>query len=488
MFSVGLAGFLHESNTFSSKITTRADFEANCLVYDDLVIERWRDSHHELGGFLEGIKRNIFRPQPLVAAMATPGGPVEHAFVDEWIDAVCSRFILRDTAGLLLALHGALVTTEVPSGDTYILEKLRAALGPEFPIICTLDFHGNCTAKMVEAANGVFFYQTNPHTDMRAKGLEATSFLSLYTCGNIAPVCAFRKPSLLIPINHQNTSREPWLRMLNVARVLEQQPGMLSVSLAAGFPYADVPDMGPSIVAYSDNKPKLAEQAADIMVRFLDESRPQFTISLPGPREAVTRAREASRAPVVLVDYGDNVGGGAPGDGTFLLQELLDQNASGAVMVLADPEAARTCVQAGIGATVNMHVGGKTDQRHGAPVAITGRVRSLHDGQWVETAARHGGVRYNDQGLTAVLAWGDGNLLCLTTRKYPPFSLGQITSLGIDPSKQRILVVKAAIAYRAAYEPIAAEIIEVDTPGLTAVNPRQFEYKHIRRPLWPLDE
>jgi microcystin degradation protein MlrC len=136
---------------------------------------------------------------------------------------------------------------------------------------------------------------------------------------------------------------------------------------------------------------------------------------------------------------------------------------------------------------VTLTVGGKVDRCHGDPVTLSGRVRVLHDGTYVEPEVRHGGKRLNHMGTTALVETAGRNLLVLTTLRHPPFSLGQLTCLGIQPKRQRLLVVKAAIAYRAAYVPVADTVIPVDTPGLTAVNPARFEYRHIRRPLYPLE-
>jgi microcystin degradation protein MlrC len=150
------------------------------------------------------------------------------------------------------------------------------------------------------------------------------------------------------------------------------------------------------------------------------------------------------------------------------------------------PDEVSQCAAAGIGQEIKLIVGGKVDRLHGDPVPVTGRVKLLHDGTYIESAIRHGGKRVNHMGPTAILELPGPNLLVLNSLRHPPFSLGQLTCLGIQPERQHILVVKAAIAYKAAYLPIAGTIIEVDTPGLTAVNPDRFEYRHIRRPLYPL--
>jgi microcystin degradation protein MlrC len=268
---------------------------------------------------------------------------------------------------------------------------------------------------------------------------------------------------------------------------LEQSPGILAASLLPGFPYADVPQMGPSVLVVSDGDTDLARREADRLAGALWEARHRLTTRLPDAATAVARALRADRLPVVLVDTGDNVGGGSAADGTVILSELLRQGATGSVVCLYAPDEVARCAEAGAGAEVRLTVGGKVDRRHGNPVVVSGRVRLLHDGTYVEEQVRHGGKRVNHMGPTALLEMPGNNLLVLTSLRHPPFSLGPLTCLGIEPAKQRILVVKAAIAYKAAYGPIAGTILPVDTPGLTAVNPERFTYRNVRRPLFPLD-
>jgi microcystin degradation protein MlrC len=305
--------------------------------------------------------------------------------------------------------------------------------------------------------------------------------------GEVRPRPALAKPPLLVNIMVHDTSREPLQAFLAEARDLERRPGILAVSLLPGFAYADVPQMGPSVVVVADGDAGLARRKADALAARLWEARDRLVAALPDAPTAVTRALAADRLPVVLVDTGDNVGGGSAGDGTVLLAELLRQGATDAVVCLYAPDEARQCAAAGVGRELSLTVGGKVDRLHGDPVAVTGRVRLLHDGTYVEPEVRHGGRRVNHMGQTAAVETAGRNLLVLNSLRHPPFSLGQLTCLGIRPERQRVLVVKAAIAYRAAYEPIAGTIVEVDTPGLTAVNPRRFTYRHVRRPLYPLD-
>jgi microcystin degradation protein MlrC len=304
----------------------------------------------------------------------------------------------------------------------------------------------------------------------------------------VHPVMALAKPPLIVNIMTHDTSCEPLLPLMAEARALEEtQPGILAVSLLPGFAYADVRQMGPSVVVVADGDTPLARHTADRLADRLWLSREKLSAKLPDAATAVALALNASSGPVVLVDTGDNVGGGSSADGTVILAEMLRQGATDGVVCLYAPNEVRQCAAAGVGQEVHLIVGGKVDRLHGEAVPVSGRVRVLHDGTYSEYQVRHGGKRINHMGLTALVEIQGRNLLVLTSQRHPPFSLGQLTCLGIRPQMQRILVVKAAIAYKAAYAPIAGTIIEVDTPGLTAVNPERFTYRHMRRPMFPLD-
>jgi microcystin degradation protein MlrC len=380
-----------------------------------------------------------------------------------------------------------MVTAQHPDADGEVLHQLRNVLGPNVPIIATLDFHANVSIHMVESADALIGYQTYPHVDQRQCGLAAAAMIIRQLRDEIRPAMALVKPPLIINLLGQETEREPMRSLMERARRSEQEPGMLSVSVMAGFPYADVYEMGPAIIAVSDGDRSRAQAVAEDLEERMWNCRGAIFVPCLGPSEAVTRALASKREPVVLVDLGDNVGGGSAGDGTVLLEELIRRDVEGAVIVLYDPAAVAEACRAGLGGEFEGFVGGKTDRWHGEPVLLRGTVGCLHGGAWVEDEPRHGGHRHNDQGPTAVIETRTGTLVVLDSLRTPPFSLGQLTSLGIDPASRSILVLKAAVAYKAAYAPIAAEVIEVDTPGLTAIDPARFTYQHRRRPLFPLD-
>jgi microcystin degradation protein MlrC len=484
---IAIAGFMHESNTFNPLRTDRAAFEAQSLTFGRDLLDEWRDAPHEVGGFIKSAKSEGYEPVPLVMAWATPSGPVADNVFNEIISHIIEKVRREKPDGLLLALHGAMVADSYLDADSEIVLRLRKAFGPAFPMAVTLDLHGNLSQRLIDNSDLAVAYRTCPHVDQLECGQRAARLLVRLIRGEIQPYMALTKPPFILNIMAHDTSTEPLRSFMQSARDLEQRSGILAVSLLPGFAYADVPQMGPSVVVIADRDEELAKREANNLADLLWEARHQFVAKLPDAAAAVAQALKAERLPVVLVDTGDNVGGGSVGDGTILLQELLRQGATESVVCLYAPDEVALCVAAGAANSVNLTVGGKVDRLHGDPIEVTGRVRLLHNGTYVEPEVRHGGRRVNHMGTTALVELPGRNLLVLTTQRHPPFSLGQLTCLGIEPRRLRILVVKAAIAYKAAYAPIAGTILEVDTPGLTAVNPARFNYQHIRRPLFPLE-
>jgi len=483
---VGIAGFIHESNSFSVIPTTLSDFQ---VWEGQAIIDDFAHTFHEIAGFIAGASEFGYELCPLVVANATPAGPLTAATYETLVDKLLVALKKAPALdGLLLALHGAMVAEGFPHADAETVHRVREALGKNFPLVVTHDYHANVSEELVADADALLIYKTNPHIDQRERGLQAASILARTICREVKPVMAIAKPEVLFNIVFHNTSRPPMKPLMQAAIETEKKPGILACSIAAGYQYADVPAMGPSIVVVADDDPELAQQEASRLGQMMWDIRDQLIPHIPDPATAVQRAMTSKRAPVALFDLGDNIGGGSSGDGTVLLKELIDQQADGWVVTIYDPEAANACAQSGIGNTVSLQVGGKTDDMHGPTLSITGKVRTLHDGTFEETERRHGGRRYFNQGLTAVLEVGKttskrGGLLVLNSRRTSPNSIHQITCVGIQPQQQRILVVKGAVAPRAAYEPVCAEIIEVDTPGATAVNRSPNEYHHARKTL-----
>jgi microcystin degradation protein MlrC len=486
---IAIGGLMHESNTFAAARTEVAAFEAGGLEAGPGIYARWGEAHHEVGGFFEAATKYGFEAVPTLMGVATPAGPLTAAAYRELTERLLAAIA---GAGLvdavLLALHGAMAAEGEADGDGALIERVRDLIGRDRPLVVSLDYHANVSPRMAAASDALVAYRTYPHIDQRQCGLRAAALAVQAAAGRIRPTQALSKPPLLINILAQETSLEPLRSLMNELDTLGLGRNHLDASILAGFPYADVAAAGPACVVVTDNAPALASETAERLAARIWDVRHALVATPPGPAEAVARALAAGddETPVVLVDLGDNVGGGSAADSTVLIHELIRQGATRAIVVLHDPEAVLACAAAGIGQTVTLDAGGKND-RNAPPLPLRGRVHCLHDGRYVEDLPRHGGNRINDQGLTAVVETSEQNMVVLNSRRHPPFSLGQLTSLGLDPRAARVLVVKAAVAYKAAYGPIAGTIIPVDTPGLTAVNPARYTYHKIRRPILPLD-
>ena len=373
-------------------------------------------AQHEIGGFIQGATAYGYTAYPMVMTSAIPAGRV----TDDAFDRLTGMLIQHLKAapkheGLLLALHGAMVVESYPDGDGEVLRRLRDAFGQDFPIVVTLDQHANVSEQIVAESTALVIYKTTPHIDQRQRGLQAAELMMQILQKGVTPTQALAKPPMLLNILYHTTNVPPMEPILTAAKQLEAHPNVLVTNVALGYPYADVHEAGPSFVVVTDNDPQLAQKEADRLSDMLWNARGQLTLDLPDAAQAVQQAIQSERHPVILVEMGDNIGGGSPGDGTFILAELVRQEASGYVVVVYDPEAVQSCIQAGVGNSVSLQVGGKADNLHGDPVSIQGNVRLIHDGRYEETQPRHGGQRYHDQGLTVVVAVGD-SLVVLTSR------------------------------------------------------------------------
>lgn len=484
---IGIANFTHESNTFAAAPTPLDAFH---IYRGQAVIDHYAPTFHEVAGYIAGAEEYDFELAPLFSANATPGGTLtSHAYetlVGELLDSIRAAMPLD---GLLLALHGAMVAEGFPQADGETVRRVRELVGPDFPLVVTHDYHGNVPPALVENATGLIIYKTCPHIDQRERGIEAAELVARTIRRQVKPVSAIVKPPVVFNIAFHNTSSGPMKPLMDAAIALEKQPGILSVSIAAGYQYADVPWMGPSIVVIADGDAALAQREAERLGQMMWESREQLVPRIPKAAEAVAMAMSSSAWPVSLFELGDNVGGGSAGDATIILEELLRQKADGWVVTLYDPESVQQCVAAGIGGQVTVRTGGKLDTQHGPTLTISGRVRTMHDGTYEETERRHGGARYGDQGLSVVVevnrsAPGKGGLLILNSQRVAPMSIHQITCMGIQPQQQKILVAKGAVAPRAAYEPVSTRIIEVDTAGATSISRPPQEFVQARKNLY----
>jgi microcystin degradation protein MlrC len=484
---VGIIAFLHESNTFIEEPTGLERFREDTLLTGEPVRERFVAAHHEVGGFFEGLASADIEAVPLLAARALPYGTIPRETYDLIVEMMLGELDRAgDLDGLLVAPHGATVSEAERDADGHWLGLLRERVGPDVPVIATLDLHANLTPLMVDATTAIVAYGNNPHTDQRQRGLEAATLMARTLRREIRVTQAAAFPPIAINIESQLTSEPPCLPLFQEARRLAELPGVLSTSILLGFPYADVPEMGSSVLVATENDLPLAKRLAGELAGYLWERREKFTGNFTPVAAALDRA-VTLEGPICLLDMGDNVGGGSPGDGTFLAGAIQARKLRGAFVCLYDPESVLKAERAGVGARVHLDAGGKTDARHGAPVKDDFTVVGLHDGKFEEPEARHGGFTSFDQGRTAIVRSDPGLTLMLTSRRAFPVSLRQLSSCGLDPKHFHLLVAKGVQAPVAAYEPVCRHLIRVDTPGITRADMKQLEYVHRRRPMFPFE-
>lgn len=475
---VVVAGLWHETNTFASGRTTVEDFRAWQYAEGADVVTEHLAVRDEVGGFLAALADAGAEPLPALYAAAVPSGTVTREAYDELAERLLAR--VDPTAdGALLALHGAMAVDGLDDPEAVLVEAVRGRLPAGAPVVVTLDFHANISERLFASADVLLGYDTYPHVDPYDRAVEAARLLLEVLETGVRPAAAFRKLPLLIAPPAQATDQPPMSQVLGRVLDWEAQPGVRTVTFSGGFAYADVPWAGCAVAAYADTD-ALAAQVADDVAALALSLQPQFEVPVVPVELAVAEALAAPDGPTVLVDAADNIGGGSPGDGTVVLRELLRQGARGAVVTVVDPEAVAAAVAAGVGGRVRMPVGGRTDSHHGEPVEVDAVVATLTDGSYVHTGSYMTG-QVADMGRTAVLHAG-GTEVVVYERRMMPFDAAQLRSLGIEPSERHVLVVKSAVAWRAAYGEMARRSIIVDTPGVCASDLTTLAYTRAPQP------
>ena len=487
---IALAGILHETHTFAPSRTDLAAFSQQNLSEGDAVLRRMRDTPTSMGGAIEGLAQAGYQPAPLLYAAAIPSGPVTRDAYDTLVADLLDRLqAAMPVDGVLLSLHGAMVAEGQDDCEGDILRRIRALVGPACPIVSTLDMHGNVSPAMVANADALVAFDQNPHLDTYERGLEAASILRRILDDGLRTTAALAHPPMLLSALTTWTAKPPLRPMHDRAQEMELDPRVINVSVMGGFAYADTPFSGVSAIVTTTGDRDLAQTYANELAHIAWSHREAGAYTGVPVDEAVRKAMAAPKGPVVLADVGDNIGGGSPGDGTVLLRALLEAGAQDAALIITDPQAVAQSIAAGVGANVEMAVGGKSDTWHGEPVWVSGRVERLTDGRYAIEGKDHFAQLYGrevNMGRCAVLRCAGARVL-LNEIKTPPGDLAQWRSQGIEPESQRILVAKSAVAFRGSYAPIAAEVYEVDTPGLCASNLGRFPYGKLRRPSFPLD-
>ena len=495
---IACLGMMHETNTFQSVPTTYEAFENFELLRGDEITAQHATANSTVAGFFEGAGRFEFDLVPLIHAFTGPTGTVtKDAFdriVGEMIDSLRSS---GPFDGVLLGQHGAAVSEEYPDMDGEIARRVREVVGADTPVVMCLDLHSNITRVMIDNVDATVVYRTNPHLDPKPRAVEASEILVRTIRGEAKPVQWIEQLPMVINISKQATELEPMKSVMDDVRSVIERPGILSASCGQGYPYADVVEMGVSFVVVADGDLEAARDAAEWLAARTWANRALFGNDTPTPTEAIAAAMSApvGEGPTVVMDMGDNVGGGGSADSTHLLAEAQRQGAGELLMSLFDPEAVQECVAAGPGAEITLKVGGKTDDMHGQPIEVTGRVRAITDGRFEEPTPIHGGFRFFDYGPTVALdlsptnGLAEGNTLLLhTERGVGNMTRQQMYSAGIFPENYRVVIAKGVVSPRAAYEPIAREIVLADTPGVSSADLDSFTFTQRRKSLYPFEE
>jgi microcystin degradation protein MlrC len=476
----------HETNVLSNIATDLAEFSKRRLLYGDQLFEQFEGTKTPAGGIIEGCRRHGFELIPTVFASATPSGTITADAFDTILSDILARLQqITDIDAVVLHLHGAGVSDNYPDIEGKVLQEIRNIVGAK-PLVSTFDFHANYTERMVRHADLLIGYDTYPHVDGYERGVEAIDLTARLLDGSLKPTKAFKQPPMLPALQAQFTGRDPMQNVIQEAHQMEAMPEVETITVAAGFPWSDIPEAGMSFIVTTHDNQALADQLAQSLHDMVWHLRRDFLVRPIPVREALRYVKTAVSAPIILADIGDNPGGGGPQDGTYVLEAILAEGLEGGILAMIwDPAAAQNAIDAGEGRLVEINLGGHTDDLHGQPLNVRARVKSLADGTFVNDGPMGAGAE-SDMGPTAVLEIG-GNDVIVTSKRLQPLDLQVYKSLGINPQSKRFIVVKSSVHYRAAHEPIAAEVIELDTPGLTSPRLAGFGFKNIRRPIFPLD-
>jgi len=491
---IAALGFHHETNTFQSVKTDYDSFADYEFLRGSQIADRHATSKFTLAGYFQSAQKFEFDLVPLLWAFTGPTGTI----TKDAFDRIATEMIdmLKENGpwdGVLLAQHGAAVSDEYPDMDGEISRRVREVVGLETPVVMTLDLHSNITQDQVDNTDAIVAFRTNPHLDPVERAVEASDILVKTIRGEVRPVQHLVQVPMIINIVKQPTSFGPMKEIMDEVDEVLEKPGVLSASCGQGFPYADVDQMGVSFLVVTDGDAELAEKQANWLARRAWDRRAELQNDSPSIEEAISSAMNAPSddRPTAIMDVGDNVGGGGTADSTHLLAEAIRQGLKGEqslLLSLFDPSAVQACVSAGVGSTVTLKVGAGTDHLHGEPVEVTGHVRAITDGKFEEPKPIHGGFRFFDYGPSVALDTEDGHTIALhTVRGIGNMSREQYYFMGIFPEKYRVIICKGTVSPRAAYEPIAREIIMADSQGVTSANMSSFSYEHRRKPLYPFE-
>ena len=483
---VALLGIYHESNTFVPKATIITDFENGHYLTGEAIRNEYQHAHHEIGGMIEVMDSEGIEVIPVLFAEATPGGALSANTYEGILNNMMERLekVLPVDACLVVP-HGAGVSENYPDMDGHWLSLIRQKLGDSIPIVGTLDLHANVSQLMVDSTNALVAYKENPHVDMRQRGVEAANILAGLLKGKTQPVQVLVQVPLAISIEQQLTANEPCISLYAYARELAKESGILSLSIQHGFPYADVYEMGTSIIVVADADRDKALSVAKKLEAYILERKDTF-VGHKNDIDSALKQIDTSEKPVLLLDMGDNVGGGGPANNCCILEAFEKSKQHKYFVCIYDPEAVEEASLHQVGDVFDLQVTG-TGKEGLKTLNLHVKLLRVTDGAFQESNPRHGGQINFRMGKTVVLATDEGSEIMLTSLRVMPFSLQQLISQGVIPSNFDAIVAKGVNAPIAAYSPVCPTIIQVNTPGVTQADMTLFNFKHRRKPLFPFE-
>ena len=488
-YKILTAECLHETNTFS-RIKTDAQAFRNCyfLTGSDAIAERG-EQNTQLAGFLDIGSKYGWQIDHVLSAAAGPSGKVSSAAFDWLADPIVTAARDQQYDGILLGLHGAMVTDFCEDGEGELLQRLRSVSGDKIPIAITLDLHANVSRKMCELANILVSFKTYPHIDMRETGRHAAEVLQRSLLGEINPCTIRAGCPMLEEVNGARTDSGPMVEWIRMARTWEQRDDAFAVSINGGFASADIAEVGPTVLVTGEGDMDAHRAFASSLAAEIWQHRHDVLNDYLDVDEAASIAAEftSDKGPLIIADYADNPGAGSYGDATNLLRALLEARVSNACFgPLVDGETVQQLLRHEPGDLVQVNLGGKVNLGFGgSPLDLQVELISLSEGNYVGGGAMIGGLS-RSFGPTAV-ARIDGIELLITTVPQQLLDLQQFRCFGIEPASKRVVALKSMQHFRADFEPIADRVIVCDSGALCTPNYKQLEYDNVVRPIFPLD-
>jgi|TARA_B100000809_G_scaffold240354_1_gene262589 microcystin degradation protein MlrC len=478
--------FSHESSTFTPLVTDREAYESRFgYLRGEQMLTTFRDTNTPVGGFIEGADAHGFELIPTLFAEPHPSGPTGRALFDEILAELLEGVSAAGVVdGVLLEMHGSMVAEGIADADGHILRALRDVVGPFVPIVVQLDIHTNMSAEMIECADALIVRETYPEVDKAERGRECADLLVRILQEGIQPSMRACFIPMMWGMN-QVTADAPMKETIERLHEIETRPGVLCASVATCFPLADVHCMGASVTVVTDGDAELAQACADELGAWIYEQRAQWHLPRRSTQQVLEQVQADGLFPAILADRDDNTGGGAPGDSTGMLQAFVDAGLKDAcVLYIVDTESVAACFAAGVGAQIELQVGGKSAPIQGEPVTMQVRVIAISDGQY-----RYDGPMY--AGLEATMGPSahveqDGLHVLLVTIREQPFDTAFARTLGLDPRQMRYVGVKSAAHFRSGFGDWAGCVHLVAEPSVHS--PWAVTFHNLGRQVFPLDE